>query len=151
MRHEIHTEIEVSASAPRVWRVLTDGTALPSWNPVLTRLDGPLEVGRKVRVDIRTGGRRLPLRVKLSIVRPDEALEWAGGLPGVFSARHGFRIEPVGDEEGRVRFVHYEYFDGIAIRPLRRILASLEKDYVTMNEALRDYAESTVVDGRRPT
>ncbi len=150
MRHEIHTEIEVSASAPRVWQVLTNGNALASWNPVLTRLDGPLEVGRKTRIDIHTNGRRLPLKVKLTIVRPDEALEWTGGIAGLFKARHGFRIEPI-DDEGRVRFVHYEYFDGVAVGPLRRLLASLEKDYARMNEALRDFAEATVVDGRRPS
>jgi hypothetical protein len=148
MRHEIRTEIEVHATAERVWRVLTDSAALPSWNPVITRIDGPLEVGARTRVDVAVRGRRLPLRVRLTVVRPDEALEWTGGVKGLFVARHGFRIEPL--DNGHVRFAHYEIFDGFATRALRGVLSGLEADYNRMNEALKAYAEATVVDGRPP-
>lgn len=140
MRHEIHTEIEIDAPPQRVWDVLTDSASLRRWNPVLTRLDGDLEVGRRIRVDIRTGGRRLPLLVKLTKVTPGEALEWTGGLPFLFEARHGFKIEPL--EDDRVRFVHYETFDGVTIRFIRRILRRLEQDYGRMNEAVKERAEA---------
>jgi uncharacterized protein YndB with AHSA1/START domain len=31
---EIHTEIEINASAEKVWRVLTDFAAYSEWNPL---------------------------------------------------------------------------------------------------------------------
>ena len=139
MRHEIHTEVEIDATPQRVWDVLTDAPALRRWNPVLTRLDGELAVGRRIRVDIRSGGRRLPLIVRLTKVREGEVLEWAGGVPFVFEARHGFKIESLDD--ARVRFVHYETFDGATIRFLGRILRRLERDYARMNDALKARAE----------
>lgn len=139
MSFDIHTDIEIEASPERVWTTLTDGAALRTWNPVLTRLDGPLVVGGRIRVNIESGRLRLPLIVKVTKAEPNRALEWAGGLPGVFRARHGFAIEPLGDR--RVRFVHYEHFSGLAVRLLRRILAAIGRDYERMNEALKDQAE----------
>lgn len=139
MGFDIHTDIEIEASAERVWTTLTDNAALSSWNPVLTKLEGPLVVGEQLRIRIESGRLRLPLTVRVTKAQENRALEWAGGLPGVFRARHGFAIEPMGD--ARVRFVHYEHFSGVAVRLLRRILAGIGRDYERMNEALKDQAE----------
>lgn len=139
MSFDIHTDIEIAASPERVWTTLTDGAALGSWNPVLTKLEGSLAVGEQLRIRIESGRLRLPLTVRVTKAQEHRALEWAGGLPGVFRARHGFAIEPMGDE--RVRFVHYEHFSGVAVRLLRRVLAGIGRDYERMNEALKDQAE----------
>jgi uncharacterized protein YndB with AHSA1/START domain len=41
---ELHSEIEIAASAERVWDILTDFAACPQWNPFIRRFSGELEV-----------------------------------------------------------------------------------------------------------
>ena len=42
---EIHTEIEINASADAVYKVLTDFASYGSWNPVITKIEGSPSVG----------------------------------------------------------------------------------------------------------
>ena len=45
--HEIVTEIDLPASAARVWAVLTDFASYRKWNPVIESIDGsPSQGGR---------------------------------------------------------------------------------------------------------
>lgn len=140
MAFDIHTEIEIAATAEHVWATLTDTAALPDWNPVLKRLEGNLEVGGRLRISIRTGWLRLPLTVRVTKAEPGRALEWVGGPRLLLGARHGFSIEPAHDD--RVRLVHYEHFEGLAVRVLQPVLRRLRRDYAGMNEALKARAET---------
>ena len=37
---ELHSEIEIDASAERVWGILTDFASYPEWNPFIRRISG---------------------------------------------------------------------------------------------------------------
>ncbi|MFC7137058.1 hypothetical protein ACFQRB_12505 [Halobaculum litoreum] len=79
-------------------------------------------------------------------VEPARELAWrsAAPVPGSFDATHRFLLEPL-DDGTRTRFTQVETFGGVAGAlvpgPLRdRLRAGFE----TMNEALRERAESTI-------
>lgn len=42
---ELHSEIEITASAERTWLILTDFASYPRWNPFIRRISGEPTTG----------------------------------------------------------------------------------------------------------
>lgn len=136
----IDTQVDVAASANRVWQVLTDFAAYPQWNPFITEIAGFAEVGHRLRVRIHPPGRSpMTFRPRVLAVEAERELRWRGQLliPGLFDGEHLFQIEPI-DEE-RVRIIHSESFSGLLV-PLmwNSIEGPTMQGFHLMNEALRE-------------
>lgn len=143
--HELHTDIEINASPERVWQILTDFNAFPSWNPGL-RISGTPQVGSRLVISglvSSSSGRRMTFRPTVLAAEAGRELRWLGRLfvPGLFDGEHAFLIEPLGPE--RVRFIQRERFTGLLV-PLfthMSLLADTRRGFVAMNEALKAHAE----------
>jgi len=140
---EIHTEIEIKAPPATVWDVLSAIDSWSEWNRVIggVKLDGPLREGTRGRLTLLLPpplGRRT-LAVRLVTVRPQRELAWKGGVPGLMTGRHGFRLEPT--DEG-TRLVHTEVFVGVLAPALIRLLrGQLGKGYRRLNQGLQRRCE----------
>ncbi len=111
----ITSTIDIAASPNRVWRVLTDLPAYPSWNPTITALAGRLVPGATIENVEGSGDDRIVFWPRVLIVRPDRELEWRGrlwGLPLLFIGKHDFRLEPI---PTGTRFVQSETFGGVLL------------------------------------
>ncbi len=143
---ELHTEIEINASAERVWRVLTDFAAYPDWNPFVRRIEGEVSVGARLHVDVQPSrGKRMSFRPTVLVAEPNRELRWVGRLwvPGLFDGEHSFSIEPQVDE--RVRFVQRERFGGLLVPLLSKMLdGDTRRGFDEMNRALKRRSESPV-------
>jgi hypothetical protein len=143
LEREIHTEIEIKAPPAVVWDVLSAIDCWSEWNPVIggVKLDGPLRAGTPGRLMLLLPppvGRRT-LAVRLVTVQPQRELAWRGGVPGLMTGRHGFRLEPAG--EG-TRLVHTEVFSGVLAPALVRLLrGQLGKGYRRLNQGLQSRCE----------
>ncbi len=141
---EIHTEIEINASAEKVWRVLTDFAAYPEWNPFVRRVEGEVRVGARLQVYIQpSGGKGMSFRPTVLVADPNRELRWLGHLwlPGLFDGEHSFSIEPL--DERRVRFVQRERFKGLLLPFLSKMLdGDTRRGFEEMNRALKLRAES---------
>ncbi len=139
---ELRSEINIDASAERVWEVLTDFEALPEWNPFLKRASGRLEEGQRIEIVLQPPGRKATtFRPTLLRVDPDRELRWLGhvGIPGVFDGEHVFLIES--RTPSRVHFIQRESFRGL-LRPfLGNLLRDSERGFAAMNAALKSRAE----------
>jgi hypothetical protein len=142
---ELSTQIDIQASAERVWQILTDWSAYPEWNPYIRSLTGELQVGARLEVYLQASGARgMTFKPTVLIVEPNREFRWLGHLliPGLFDGEHVFTIEPLA--AGGVRFVQREVFKGLLV-PL--FAASLDRDtqrgFVEMNQALKARAEQT--------
>ena len=140
---EIHSEIEISAPAERVWQILTDFASFPKWNPFIQRVSGEIEIGARLEVNLQpTGARSMTFRPTVLKVEPNRELRWLGRLliPKLFDGEHSLSIEPLG--ENRVRFIQHEIFRGVLV-PL--MSGSLDRDarrgFEDMNTALKARAE----------
>ena len=141
---EIHTEIEIHATAERVWQVLTDFAAYPQWNPFIRRVEGETRAGARLHVFIQSsGGKGMSFRPTVLMVEPNRVFRWLGHLwvPGLFDGEHSFTIEPLGED--RLRFVQSERFGGLLLPLLTKMLdRDTRRGFEDMNRALKLRSES---------
>ena len=141
---QIFSEIEIDASAERVWKVLTDLSALPDWNPFIRSVEGNLNVGERLKVYIKAS-KGMGMSFKPTVLRaePNRELRWIGRLlmPGLMDGEHSFVIEPL--EGDHVRFVQSESFTGVLV-PLMSAMGVFKNAHIgfeEMNQALKRQAE----------
>nr|WP_321352653.1 SRPBCC domain-containing protein [uncultured Methanoregula sp.] len=146
MMKELRSEIEIQASAERVWNILTDFAVFPQWNPFIRQADGPVRVGGQLRVTIQPSGKGgMKFRPVILTAEPGRELRWLGHLlvPGLFDGEHIFKIEPSGP--GRVRFIQREIFNGLLVPLFSRGLdTDTQRGFDEMNRALKVRAEQAM-------
>ena len=142
----VSTEIKIRAKPEKVWDVLTKFSDYEEWNPVMTRIIGEANLGKKIEVHIRTikGKNRIyhPTITKFDI---NKELRWQGRsfLPGIFKGERIFEIKVISSEE--ISLIHLEVFRGIGVKLLgNRLDEDLQQSFEAMNIALKARAESKV-------
>ena len=142
---ELHSQIEIRASAERVWQVLTDFTTYPEWNPFIRRVNGRPEVGERLVVRMQPSGTRgMTFRPTVMKAEPNRQLRWLGRLlvPGLFDGEHIFEIEEL--DRDRVLFIQREVFKGLLVPLFARSLdRNTKRGFEEMNRALRERVETT--------
>jgi hypothetical protein len=140
---ELRSEIEIDASAERVWQLLTDFAHFPQWNPFIRRASGNVKLGERLDVYMQpSGANGMTFRPTVLKAEPNRELRWIGHLliPGLFDGEHIFNIEPLGTN--RVRFVQREIFTGLLVPLLaKRLDTDTQRGFEEMNQALKVRAE----------
>lgn len=135
----VMTQIAINAPRAKVWAILTDFKSFPSWNPFITRIEGPLTVGGTITADLHTTNLKpRTVNAKILIVEPEHQLRWEGSLPGLFSGEHYWILRDRPD--GGTDLEQSEVFRGVMvpfIKPER-----LRVDYEAMNKAMKARAEA---------
>lgn len=143
---EIHTQIEISAPAERVWKILTNFSAYEDWNPFIRRVAcNELKAGQVLEIALLPpGGEGWTFYPVLLTVHPVRELKWQGRfiLPGLFDGKHCFTIDPV--DEHRVWFVQTEKFSGLLTPFFGGLLRKTHMGFEEMNRALKTRAESNL-------
>ncbi len=140
---ELHSEIEITASAGRTWLILTDFASYPRWNPFIRRISGePTGEHLEVRLE-PPDSRGMTFKPKVLNAEPNRELRWLGHLlvPGLFDGEHFFTIQPL--EDNRVRFIQREAFKGLLV-PLsaRSLDTNTQRGFEETNRALKERAEA---------
>jgi hypothetical protein len=147
---ELYSEIEIDASAERVWGILTDFASYPKWNPYIRRISGEPKVGERLEVRFEPpGSRGITLKPKVLKAEPERELRWLGHLlvAGLFDGEHTLAIQPLALEENRVRFSQGETFGGLLVPLFARSLdKSTQRGFEEMNRALKERAEVAPTD-----
>lgn len=141
---ELKTEIEINASASRVWAILTDLGQYAVWNAFIPEAEGEVKKGARLRVRIAPpGGKAMTFTPTVTLVEPERAFRWLGRLflPGVFDGEHIYEITPLAED--RVRFVQREEFRGVLV-PLfwKNLGTQTRQGFEAMNAALKQRAEA---------
>lgn len=144
MRHQLHTEITITAPPQTVWDILTDLESYKDWNPFVISSEGQLAVGQRLVNRLQQpGGKPQTFKPTVTVVETAKTFEWLGhlGIPGVFDGRHRFDLEPTTD--GGTRFIQREFFNGVLVRLMRSMLNTKTRHgFELMNGALKTRAES---------
>ena len=141
---ELHSEIEITASAGRTWLILTDFASYPRWNPFIRRISGEPTTGEHLDVRLEPpDSRGMTFKPKVLNPEPNRELRWLGHLlvPGLFDGEHVFTIQPL--EDNRVRFIQREAFKGLLV-PLsaRNLDTNTQRGFEETNRALKERAEA---------
>jgi len=141
--HRLDTQIEINASAERVWSILMDFPGHARWNPFVRSIEGVPTVGKSLSVFIQPAGSTgMRFRPTVLVVEPKREFRWKGKfvIPGIFDGEHFFKLEPKSDTQ--LVFHQCEMFSGLLVPFLRRSLDGATKQgFVAMNEALKREAE----------
>jgi hypothetical protein len=141
---ELHSEIEIDASAELVSGVLTDFASYPEWNPFVRKISGEPKVGECLEVRLEPpGGRSITLRPTVLKAEPERELRWLGHLwvSGLFDGEHSLTIHRLGED--RVRFVQAETFRGVLLPLFARSLDDgTRRGFEEINRALKERAEA---------
>jgi hypothetical protein len=138
------TEIEINASAEKVWQILTDLEKYAEWNPFIVAASGEVKVGNHINATFQPNGSK-PTTFTPTILKaePNQELRWLGkvGSGGIFNGEHSFVIEPLGNN--RVKLHHSEKFTGLLV-PLfgKDIKTKYPEGFAALNQALKQRAES---------
>lgn len=142
---EIHTEIQIDATADQVWRVLTDFASYPEWSSRIRPDGGNPQAGARIRVQVRVAGNLgFGFRPTVLTVEPGREFCWVGRLPArLLEGRHSFSIVPL--QRNRVHFIHREVYGGILVPVYMWIMKGwLRRTYERMNQELKLRVERAV-------
>ncbi|MEW5841057.1 SRPBCC domain-containing protein [Nitrososphaera sp.] len=141
MGKEIRTEVEIDASAQKVWDIITGFAEYPEWNPFIRRVEGRLEQGSRITIHLTTpSGTSRTYGPKITKIDPPRELRWLGKMPGLMSGEHVFEIvqEPGGR---RVKLVHREVFGGLLSSFFGGSAGDIRAGFEQMNLAIKKRAE----------
>ncbi len=142
---QVRTAIDIDAPAPQVWQVLTDFRKYPEWNPYHVSVKGKPVSGAQLALEIhRPDGKTIEIDPHILELDVNRELTWGGGIRGIFFGRHVMRLEPL--SANRVRFIHNEDFDGIAVGFADLPVEVLTAGYENMNRALKARVEQAQSD-----
>ncbi len=132
----------VATPPERVWSVLTDTDAYPSWNPFVRSISGQLVAGERLTVALKpTDAEPRTMAPTVVEVVPGRSFTWLGkvGVRGVLDGRHRFTVTADGDGS---RLVQHERLSGLLVPAFRRLLTvDTPAAFVASNDALKARAE----------
>jgi hypothetical protein len=145
---ELYSTIWINATPDRIWAVLTNLPRYPAWNPFIRRIEGELIEGHRLTVELRpSGSSGMTIRPVLLDVDATRELRWKGRLfiRGLFDGEHIFEIRPLDNQSSL--FIQREIFSGLLLPLFEGMLkGGTARGFAEMNKALKEQAESTVVD-----
>lgn len=133
-------EVRRTIKAPpgRVWSCLTDAKALVSGGLGVTRLEGDVSPGARLKLWTEASpGRAFALRV--AEFTPATRMVWEGGMPfGLFTGRRQFTLMPAA---GGTEFHMREDFTGLMAPLITRSIPDLTPSFEKFADGLRALAE----------
>ena len=131
--------LNIQAPAARIWSLLTDANGFPRWNSTVTRLEGRIREGERLRIHVPGTDRTFTPRV--SGVVPDQRMTWTGGFSPVFKGVRTFELTPCNDSS--TEFVMEERFSGLMLPFVKGSMPDFGPVFERYANDLRHEAELT--------
>lgn len=129
----------IAAKPEKVWALLTDGAAYPSWNSTVDKVEGEIASGSTIKMFVKLNpGRAFP--VKVSKFEPPNKMVWSGGMPlGLFKGERVYEVTPKGDAE--VEFTMREAFSGLLAPLITKSIPDMQPAFDDFARDLKQQAE----------
>jgi len=129
----------IRAPAARIWGLLTDANGFPRWNSTVTRVEGQIREGERLRLHVPGTDRTFtPL---VSGVVPAKRMTWTGGFAPVFKGVRTFELTPRDDSS--TEFVMEERFSGLILPFVKRSMPDFGPVFERYANDLKREAELT--------
>jgi hypothetical protein len=128
----------IQAPPEVIWKILTDTTGYPEWDPAMDHIEGKLAPGETVKFFTKLSSRAFP--VKVMAFEPNRKLVLTGGMPlGLFKSERTHTLTPVRD--GQTMFKTEETFSGLLLPIFGRTLPDLTESFRGFAEGLKKQSE----------
>jgi hypothetical protein len=131
-------ECDIAASAPRIWALLTNAADFPRWNSTVTRIEGPIELGQKLVVQVPAAPGRT-FKPRVTKLEPNVSMEWSDGMAPMFKGVRTFTLRPRAD--GSTRFAMQEVLSGLMLPMIKGSLPDFRASFETYAADLKREAE----------
>ena len=111
-------EINIQATAEKIWGILTDAKDFPRWNSTVTSIQGDIQEGQQLKINVP--GTERAFTPKVSGVVPNERMTWTGGFAPMFKGVRTFELKRRGD--GTTDFAMQERFSGLMLPMIKSSL-----------------------------
>ena len=112
-RRECSVAVEIRAPVERVWAILTDADDMTRWNSTLTSVEGPIELGSTVAMQVPEAPERT-FKPKVTRFEPNREMEWREGNSVMFLGVRTYSLTP--SEDGlETAFRMTEVFSGLML------------------------------------
>lgn len=129
--------LNVRARPETIWGLLTDAQGFPRWNSTITRLEGDIREGERLRLHV-PGTDRTFTPVVSGLV-PCERMSWIGGFAPLFTGVRVFKLRS--RDDGSVDFTLEERFSGLLMPLVRRSLPDFRPVFERFASDLKKEAE----------
>ncbi|MBV7440024.1 SRPBCC domain-containing protein [Weeksellaceae bacterium TAE3-ERU29] len=140
MTKEIKTEVTIDTNPEKVWKILTNLSEYPNWNPFIKKLEGNLKIGEKLKVVIQPeNSSKMKFNPRVLEYKEGKILKWKGKfiINGLFDGTHNFEL--IDNKNGTTTFKQSEIFKGILVRFFN--LNNTKKGFEKMNAELKKQSE----------
>jgi len=136
-------EVDIRASAQVVWRLLTDAQGFPRWNSTVSRIDGDIRDGERIRLHVP--GTSRTFTPKVSAVVPAQRMTWSDGFEPLFKGIRTFELTPGPD--GSTMFSMRERFSGLVFALVKGTLPDFRPIFEAYASDLKREAERIATAG----
>jgi uncharacterized protein YndB with AHSA1/START domain len=128
----------IEANPEKVWPVLTDIDAWPTWESGVTKVDGRLALGQKLSITVSANpGRAFPVKV-VQLSEPEQMV-FVGGMPlGLFTGKRTYTLAP---EATGTRFTMREEYSGPLAGMIFKSIPDLGPSFRQFADGLKQRAE----------
>jgi hypothetical protein len=140
MAKKIETQIIINAIPHKIWEILTDFNNYPHWNPFIKSIEGSLNIGSTLKVNIEPEeGKGMTFKPIVQSLIENQELSWLGKLlfKGIFDGKHQFKL--IDNGNGTTTLIQYEEFSGLLVAFIN--LDKTAEGFNKMNQSLKERAE----------
>jgi hypothetical protein len=114
-RSSVRVAVDVRASADAIWAKLTSADDYPKWNSTVSKIGGPIELGRKLAIEVPIAPGRT-FSPKVVAFEPGRRMVWQDGFFPMFQGTRTYTLTP---GSGTTRFEMEEVFRGAMLPMIR--------------------------------
>ncbi len=131
--------INIKAPADKIWALLTNAAEYPNWNSTVTKVEGSIVKGEKIKVFAKVNPDRA-FPVTVAELDAPHKMVWKGGMPlGLFKGIRTFQLRP--QDDGSVNLSMREDFGGLMLPMIAGTMPDLRPAFEGFAADLKHTAE----------
>ena len=130
-------EANIRTSAATIWGILTDADGFSRWNSTVSRIEGHIRDGERIRLHVPGTDRTFTPMVSGVVAR--EPMTWTGGFAPIFKGVRTFTLRP--RDDGSTDFLMEERFSGFMLPFVKASLPDFGPVFASFASDLKREAE----------
>jgi len=137
-RMDCTVRCDIVAPPDRIWALLTDAAAFPTWNSTVTSVKGEIAQGQQLELRVPLDPKRT-FKPTVTKLEPNRSMEWADGMAPMFKGVRRFTLTAKGN--GVTEFQMTEVFSGVMLPMIKKSLPDFRPTFETYAADLKRAAE----------